>query len=96
MTREKIYFDPQVRPVDLARGSTLQNNLTYLFLCPAAIHGLAVVGMDGCRYAYIDLAVFRCLNMIPEAFSALNPDFVRGGGILSPFPPQSPFFFMQP
>ena len=55
LTRETIYLDPKIRPVDLDRGSAK----TIYAHFSAAIYDPAVVGMNGCGhiYAYINLAV---------------------------------------
>ena len=41
-------------------GPWVDNSKTirYSFVCPAAICGLAEVGMDGCGHPYMDLAMF--------------------------------------
>ena len=46
-------FDPWTRPV----GRHFKDNEASL-LYPAVVGGLAVVDMDGCGHAYLDLVVF--------------------------------------
>ena len=79
LTLEMIFLDPQIRPANPARGSTLPKQNSDSLLYPAAISCLTVTGMD--------LVVFRCLTLITKKYFGVlvreKPSGKRAGSVSS-------------